>query len=139
MKPLSVNRLAKSPQEAPSWFAGYAKQQNEFLKDLAVGLNKEMTLAENIRCQEFVNYTFRTASDYVASDTFAPLMFKKRSRNKIVHAQLTRIYETEAPGNIIRTNPGINGAWVDDGDNFVVRYVTGLQDSTAYTATFLVF
>lgn len=140
MRPLSISRLVARLTNVPEWFQSYISQLNDVLKDLNNGLNKDLTLEENISCQEVVMLRFVTASDYT-SGTFTPLLIPKTIRRRAKHVLITQLYLTNNPGATVgtATNAVTCTDWYDNGTSIVLKMITGLDDSQDYTLNILIF
>lgn len=141
MKLLSVTRLAQRDPSSPGWFSRYLQQFNDMLRALNSGLDKNITLSENISCQEVKSKRFVTPSTYTASNGFTAIAIPKTLDRTATHVLVTHIVNASSPKTVIGTaTTGVTCTdWNDDGQHVNVNFITGLSDSTTYEGTFLIF
>ena len=109
---------------------------NQFNEQVYNVLNKGVSVTDNI-LGTIVTATFTTPTDYVANQTFNPvsLLWKFKVQPSLV--LMGRIYETDSTA--IMKTAAVMTDWILASANQVqVRYITGLKNSTKYTATFLI-
>ncbi|MAY37037.1 MAG: hypothetical protein CMN84_13155 [Spongiibacteraceae bacterium] len=110
---------------------------NLMLQSLVNALNKDITLKENILCQE-KELTFRTSSSYDGTaENFDNLVFKSSLPGMAKHLLVTQIIQNE--GNHTPIENSVRADWLDINRNITIYFLTGLTASKNYTVRFLVF
>jgi len=98
-------------------------------------LNKGINITDNIQCVS-VTTTFTTPSTYVASKTFNDVGLAWPFKTYPTHLLLGHIYETN--GSMIKEATVITDWILASPGQIQVRFITGLKNSTKYTASFLI-
>ena len=110
---------------------------NSMLQSLVNALNKDITLKENILCQE-KELTFRTSSTYDGTaGNFDNLVFKSSLPGMAKHLLVTQIIQDE--GNHTPIENAVKADWLDINRNITIYFLTGLTASKNYKIRFLVF
>lgn len=136
MKLPQIQRILREDlREAPSWIDKLLNPLNQFLDTMYGGLNKNITLTENIDCQERV-FTFTTKIDYVANNTFDEIQFRRTTKNKAKGVILADIRIQDAYYRPILNATSIQ--WVEIEGTIIVKYIAGLDDSTSYRIYLLI-
>lgn len=127
-RPLTRETFADVEED---WPEPLLKSVNTFQEQVFNGLNKQITLSDNIQSR-VVELTFTTASDYTTNDTFQPL-------NIALTFKATAVFIAQliAPNNAIITT-AFTPCWYFTNSGISVKFISGLADSTKYTARFLV-
>jgi len=130
MKLPQIQRILREDlREAPGWIDKLLNPLNQFLDSVYGGLNKNITIAENIDCQERT-INFKTASDYVANNTFQEISFRRATRNKAKGVLLGNIQIQDAYYRPILN--AVSLQWVEIEGIIYIKYIAGLEDSTNY-------
>tara|TARA_R100000458_G_C8264861_1_gene240016 strand:- start:1091 stop:1510 length:420 start_codon:yes stop_codon:yes gene_type:complete len=110
---------------------------NLMLQSLVNALNKDITLKENILCQE-KELTFRTSASYNGTAAnFDNLKFKSTLPSMAKHLLVTQIIQDE--GNHVPIENAVRADWLDINRDITIYLLTGLTASKKYTVRFLVF
>lgn len=107
---------------------------NQFNEGVYNVLNQGISITDNI-IGSVVTANFTTLSDYISAQNFnaVSLLWKYKTQPKVV--LMGRIYETDSTS--IMKSAAIMTDWIYTAGQVQVRYITGLKNSTKYTATFL--
>ena len=107
---------------------------NQFNEGVYNVLNQGISITDNI-IGSVVTANFTTLSDYISAQNFnaVSLLWKYKTQPKVV--LMGRIYETDSTA--IMKSAAIMTDWIYTAGQVQVRYITGLKNSTKYTATFL--
>lgn len=122
-------------KEAPSWIDKLLSPLNTFMGSVYDALNRNLTFAQNIRCT-IKELRFTTEADYVSADNFAELVFSTGLKVKAFGVTVQQLSKTASPSAVITAPTSID--WTERDGEIHVRFVAGLEDSTAYFIRFLV-
>ena len=131
-----IKRLSKGDfPEAPEWINKLLGPLNSFFESVFLALNRNLSYAENFASQ-IKELTFTTASDYEVNDTWTEIKFPITMNTRPQGAQVIDVREKDALNTPLSTPFGIQ--WRLEGGNFVVTFISGLEDSTKYVIKVLV-
>lgn len=110
---------------------------NPFVENVYRAINRGLTFQENIAAS-IQTLTFRTSSTYEASDTFEPIVFETTFNQRPAGVMLLQLFKTESPEAVLKEASTITD-WRELSTGQVsIRFISGLEDSTRYTARVLV-
>jgi len=122
--------------DIPLWTEGILSYINQFTEEIYSAFNRNITIPENIKGQIKV-LEFRTASDYISSQTFIEQTFLN---------SLGRKMQVLFVGNVVNDSDpsykysNLSVSWQDNGNGTItVRYISGLENSKNYRITLLGF
>jgi len=126
-------------KEAPDWIIGLLTPLNSFMSSVYYALDNQLTFSENIS-SAIKELSFTTRSDYSSADPktdgwedrkiYNPLSVKPQGVILVKIVDLTNYKVITDPVNVF---------W-DYLDSYVlIKYITGLDDSTKYKVNFLIF
>lgn len=121
-------------KDAPDWIERLLTPLNQFMGATYTAL-RTLTFQQNIR-SSVRELRFDTPADYTTGG-FPELEFDTGIGVKAIGVQMLQIWvhgDTEA---VITGAPVPN--WIERAGKIKVKYVSGLENSTKYTARFLVF
>lgn len=121
--------------EAPGWIEKLLTPLNSFMEAIYSALNKNLTFTENIRSQ-IAFLEFETAPSYVASNTFEPLRFENFMRQRAVGVIVLQAYVLDQLNEPMAS--AVTCDWYEDQGQIVIKYISGLSDSTFYKIRVLV-
>lgn len=122
--------------DIPLWTEGILSYLNQFTEEIYSAFNRNITIPENIKGQIKI-LEFRTASDYISSQTFVEQTFLNSLGRKM---QVLFVGNVVDESNISYKYEGLSVSWQDNGNGTItVRYISGLQDSKNYKITLLGF
>jgi len=131
--PVIKKILREDVREAPSWVNGLIDPINSFMETVYQALNKNLTLTENIA--SFVTeITYRTISTYPTGQETTNFMnqLKVRPSGVMVMQVYDKLTYLPPPGPVYVP-------WTLNGDQIVMRTITGLEADKAYMIRLVVF
>jgi len=107
---------------------------NLFMESTYTLFDGDIQFGENIASQMNV-ITFTTESDYTSADNFIPVSYLKSMRKR---PEGVVVLQTQVESNIntVITNP-VTVHWNETTTGINISFVTGLDDSTAYSIRLL--
>lgn len=135
MAALPPVRRVDRPPDAPSWLERLLDQINLFMDSVYLALARNLTFQENIR-SNIRELTFTTSGGY-DTGTFTPLRFATGLGVKAIGLLVLQLFETSDADEPILEPVVAN--WNEVNGEIRVKYISGLANSTRYTARFLVF
>jgi hypothetical protein len=136
-----VNRISlEAYKDIDEWGIRLIGQLNDYLPTIYNGLNKNITLEDNIRSQQRIGVSYRTAADYTTNGTFTPITFPNQLKGGVVaqHMELSKATRNNNP-YAPYPNPIILGNWQDVNGVITIYKIFGLENNTQYTFNFLIF
>lgn len=128
MKLPEIKRISREDlPDAPDWIANLLTPLNSFMDTVYRGLNKNITLQDNIQ-GAIRDLEFRTAATYSSGD-FTPITFSYGSGGlRPIGVVLLQI--RQGNGAIIKQAVALQ--WQDFNGTISIDYISGLANSTQY-------
>lgn len=109
---------------------------NEFNEQVYNVLNKGINIQDNVQ-GSVQTVSFTTSGTYTTLNTFTPVILSWAFKTKPVALTIGQIFTTNSSSII--TKPTVVTDWYLSGPGSIsVRFITGLEDSTKYTVTFII-
>ena len=136
-----IRRITKEDlRDAPDWVNFLLYPLNSFMESVYSALDANLTLGDNIAGCGSCTLSFKTRSDYstalVKKDGWELQTLSNPIRYKPTNVVIGNIIEKE--GFSVITEP-VNVFWDYLNGSIRVKYITGLQDSTKYEISLLIF
>ena len=134
MKLPSFKRILREDvKDAPDWVDGLINPLNSFMEFVYQGMNKNLTLFDNVAAN-VTEFTYRTGATYPLGQD--DVNFQSGLKNKATGVMIMQIYDratyTPPPGPCYVP-------WIQNVDQIVVKTITGLEASKVYTVRLVVF
>lgn len=129
----AIKRITKEDLAgAPAWIDRLLYPLNLFLNTIYNGLNKNITLADNIDCQV---QTFQVTAGAAATNNTAKFTLTMKHAPSMLF--LGNAISTS--GNYTPIATAVYIDWTYDGTNVNINSITGLTSGTTYNLTILLF
>lgn len=130
----AIKRVSREELKgSPDWIEPLLYAINLFMGAVYALLNRGLTFQENIRCV-IAERRFTTPADY-DTGTFEEFRFSTGLKNKTIGVQVLQIVALD--DTPIVNAPGI--IWEEINGEIRVNRITGLENSTRYTARLMAF
>ena len=135
-----INRILKEDlKEAPSWIDKLLYPINTFIESVYNALNKNITFTDNIACQiKQISFTTQAAYTDGGSANWTDISFPNTLRNKAQGALFLDIREDNTIFIPATSNSSLSLSWIELEGRIIVKYITGLKNSTKYNITLLI-
>lgn len=136
-----VPPVARIPDDAikgaPSWASVLVRAINALVDYLTQTLGKGVTIDQNLAGSGRVELEVRTSAEYDdAEPTFTPVRFKANLGNQRAAGCLVlKVTDLDYP-NAVLTGPFCATTWEQQGDEILVRWISGLEASHRYSMRF---
>jgi len=127
--------LKEDIKDAPDWIDRIINPINTFFESVYNGFNHNLDFANNLAANVKA-ISFTTASDYVASDTFTTIKFQHTLKTKIQGIILLQI-QNVSTSTYIPIKKAVYVDWLDINGEININFISGLSDSTKYSARLL--
>lgn len=130
----TTKRIAKEDLPgAPGWATPLLNGINSFFDAIYNAIMGNLTFGENISAQ-IKELTFTTSSTYESDDDFPEVSFERSLRRRAEGCFIMQIQRSDGEVIAFATTPD----WQEINGVIEIRHIAGLEDSTKYTARFLV-
>lgn len=130
----SIKRILREDvKDAPSWVIGLIDPLNGFMETVYQALNRNLTLNENV-ASFLTEQTYTTISTYPTGQ--ALFQFKNLLKTRPIGVMVMQVYDKATylppPGPVYIP-------WTLNGDQIVIRTITGLEADKTYLVRLVIF
>jgi len=121
-------------QDAPDWIDKLLSPVNTFFDAVYNAVNGTLTFGENVTAQSKV-VEFRTLGTYT-SDAWTDIKVQKTIPGRVQGVLLMQIVKDSSYHEPMTS--GVSIDWLEIGGEVVIKFVTGLENSTLYKLSVLI-
>jgi len=135
----SIRRISREDlSDAPAWIDKLLVPLNQFIEQVYLGLNKQLTFEDNFVAQ-YKTLAFRTSAAYGTAplaDNFDTISIGLTLGRKVRGILLIDLKVKGASQTVLTSPSGVD--WIENNGQAQIRYITGLAPQTDYIFSVLI-